>query len=252
MDGEKSRGRIALERLAIAAVLLFCIWMMFGEKIMMHARYADAPLSYAVEATHAGAEAAVQAHMNKSLTWKCYFAHLPEQDSANPLVGITVSLERALVGPPVTEPDRYNSKGHVEAVLTVVERGSYQPVYTKTIQYKLPAVFTFSSQGTGNGQEDVFLDTERRAADEIVAYLTPAALHAMARYPANAKHYAPIAVKSLASNQVPVYDAAAHALCTFGPAAADVAPKVKKLVKASGEPRAQAAIKRVLAAIVAK
>jgi hypothetical protein len=249
MSGEKSRGRIALERLAIATVPLFCGWMMFGEKIMMHARYARAPLSYAVEARHASVEAAVHAHIRKSLTWKCYFTHLPEQDPSDPPIRISVSLERSLVGAPVTEPNRYNSNGRVEAVLTIVERDSYRPVYTKTIQYKLPTVFTFSSQGTGNGQEDVFLDTERRATDEIVAYLAPAALYAMARYPVNAKYYAPVAVKSLDSNLISVYDAAAHALCEFGSAAADVAPKVKKLVKASGEPRAQSTIKRVLKAV---
>jgi len=246
MEGEKSKGRIAAEWIGIVAALFIIIWMIFGGALKDQIKYMGTELSYATVADHSGARAAVRRHMEESLLWKCYFAHLSAQDESKPLITVSVDLERTLFGPPVNEPNRYNSSGHVAADLTVRERGRREAVYTKSIEYKLPAVFTFSAQATGNGQEDVFLDTERKAVDEIVAYLSVAAMRAMALRPTNAAYYAPIVVKSLGDTQAVVYEAASDTLREFGPAAKSVKPEVEKLLKKRKDARAQRAVKRVL------
>jgi len=250
MDTEKSAARRAAEWAGIVVVLGVCGWMMFGDALVMRFKYMGTELSYAVSADHAGAEAAVRRHMDGSMAWRCYFGHVPMPESSSPLVNISVALKRVLRGPPVNEPSRYNSNGHVQAVLSVSERGRSRPVYFKTIQYKLPAVFTFTSEATGNGQEDVFRDTEGKAVDEIVAYLAVAAMKAMALRPENASHYLPILTKSLSSTQTVIYDAAAETLCGLGRVAAPAAPEVKKLLKErQQDQRAQNVLKRVLKSI---
>jgi len=246
MDGEKSKARKLAEVVGIVAVLGFCLWMIFGEALVTRLKYSGTKLSYTVETNRTAAKTAIRAHMEKSLLWKCYFAHLPEQEKSTPLIMIQLTIERNLIGPPVNEPNRYNSNGHVDATLTVAEKGRGGNLFTKSIKYKLPAVFTFTSEATGNGQEDVFRDTERKAVVEIVAYLSVAALRAMASRPAGAKDYAPMVVKSLGDNQIVVYEEAAKTLCAFGPAAKSVEPDVKKLQKKRRDVRAQRALARVL------
>ncbi|NQT92212.1 MAG: hypothetical protein HQ559_05580 [Lentisphaerae bacterium] len=246
MDREKSRTRVLAESIGIVVALVFCLWMIFGKTLMTRLQYAGTKLSYAVETNRTAAGSAVRAHMEKSLLWKCYFAHLPGQDESAPLIAVSVTIERSLIGPPVNEPNRYNSSGHVEATLTVAEKGTSERVYAKTLKYNLPAVFTFTSEATGNGQEDVFRDTERKAVDEVVAYLAVAALRSMSLRPDRAAQYAPMVVKSLGDNQIVVYEAAAKTLCAFGPAAKSVEPDVKKLLKKRRDVRAQRALQRVL------
>jgi hypothetical protein len=160
---------------------------------------------------------------------------------------VALDLKRKLNGAPVRKPGRYNSNGHVEAALSVRERG--RSVFAKAIQYKLPAVFTFTSEGTDDGQEDVFRDTERKAIDEIVAYLDVAVMKAMAARPANAQHYAFVLVKNLGSTQTVLFETAAEVMRQFGPALKASAPRVKRLLKEQRNPRAKGAVQGVLTAI---
>ena len=110
-------------------------------------------------------------------------------------------------------------------------------------------VFTFAEEATGDGQEDVFLDTEAKAVDEIVAYLDVALMKAMALRPANARHYAFVLLKNLASGQTVLNEAAADTLCRYGPAVKEFAPRVRRILKRQQAPRAKRAVERVLSAI---
>jgi len=230
--------------LGIAAVVLACVCGMFGKKILVAMKYAGTKMAYEVRAD-AKSKAAVNSRMRKSMLWKAYFASVDSGDSDSAIVYITVRTERKLFGPPINEPNRYNSNGHVAAWLTVTERGRAQPVYKREIQYKLPAAFTFTAQSTGNGQEDVFLDTERSARNEITAYLEVAAMRAMALRPDKAESYCPALVSALDDNQLVISRTAADVLCGFGAAARSVKPEIEKIAaKKMGTGRIQA--KRVL------
>lgn len=238
------RVKSALGWVAIAAVMLACGWGMFGKKILMQLKYVNTKMSYEVRGDEK-CTAAARSRMNRSLLWKAYFASIPAQDKEQPLIGVSVSMKRHLFGPPINTPDRYNSNGHVAASLSVTERGRAQPIHSQEIQYKLPTAFTFTAQSTGNGQEDVFLDTEKSAAREITAYLEIAAMRAMALRPDNAEQYCAALVEALDNNQLVISKAAADVLIAFGPAAKAVKPELQKIAdRKLGTSRIQA--KRVL------
>lgn len=234
------RVKSALGWVAIAAFMLACCWGMFGRKILMRLKYASAEMSYEVRADEKCTRAA-RSRVNGSLLWKAYFASVPTAENDRPLIDVSLGMERKLFGPPITSPNRYNSNGHVKATLMVTERGRRQPIYAQEIQYKLPAAFTFTAQSTGNGQEDVFLDTERNALNEITAYLEIAAMRAMQLRPENAEQYAPVVVTALDHNQLVISRAAAQTLCKFGSAAECVRPQIEKIAgKKLGTARLQA------------